>query len=332
MTIDAHAHYVPRRILDTLEREGKRYGVEVIAPPACQPCVRFEYGMQIRPFFAGLLQSPRERIDAMQRIGIDRQILALWCDIFGYRLSGDKALAWHRLMNESLAAVCAEHPQNFSWLASGPLPDAARAARELERAVKQAGAVGAIIAANIDGTNPGDLPLDEFWAAAVALDVPVFIHPAQPVALPRTERYALSQVVQYTFDTTLAIGSMIGSGVLDRFPTLRILLSHGGGQLTWLIGRFDVMHAGMDRHHQHWAAERAPSDYLRRLWYDTILHDGPALRYLAAKVDIERMVLGSDDPFPPMDKDPLASLRAAGFDADEIERIAEHNPRRLFRL
>jgi aminocarboxymuconate-semialdehyde decarboxylase len=332
MPIDAHAHYVPRQILATLERESKRYGVELIAPASCLPCVRFEFGMQIRPFFEGLLQAPRQRIERMHAIGIDRQVLALWCDIFGYRLRGDKAAAWHRLMNESLAAVCMAHPESFSWLASGPLPDAAAAARELERAVQQGNAVGAIIAANIDGVNPGDLALDEFWAAANALDVPVFIHPAQPVALPRTERYALSQVLQYTFDTTAAIASLIGSGVLDRYPRLRLLLSHGGGQLPWLIGRFDVMYERMDRAHQHWNAAYPPSAYLGRLCYDTILHDAPALRYLAAKVDVERMVLGSDDPFPPMDRDPLGSLRAAGFTADEVQRMAETNPRRLFRL
>ncbi len=332
MPIDAHAHYVPRPILDALEREGKRYGVEVIAPAGRAPCVRFEYGMQIRPFFEGLLQSPAQRVERMHAIGIDRQILALWCDIFGYRLRGEKASAWHRLMNDALAGVCAAHPQSFSWLASGPLPDAAGAARELERAVRQGNAVGAIIAANVDGINPGDLPLDEFWAAAVELDVPVFIHPTQPVALPRSERHALSQVVQYTFDTTLAIGSLIGSGVLDRHPRLRILLSHGGGQLAWLIGRFDVMYARMDRAQQHWNAAQPPSAYLERLWYDTILHDAAALRYLAQKVDVGRMVLGSDDPFPPMDKDPLASLSAAGFSPGEVERIAETNPRRLFRL
>lgn len=333
MAIDAHAHYVPKQILDTLERESARYGVEIVAPPpACQRCVRFEYGMQIRPFFPGLVQTPEERIDAMLSIGIDRQILALWCDIFGYRLRGEKAAAWHRLMNDSLAAICRRHPAAFSWLASGALPDAAAAARELERAVTQAGAVGAIIAANIDGVNPGDLPLDEFWCAAVELDVPVFIHPAQPVPVARTERYALAQVAQYTFDTTLAIGSMIGSGVLDRHPRLKILLSHGGGQLPWLIGRFDVMFARMDRHHQQCVAQARPSDYLARLWYDTILHDGAALRFLADRVGIDRIVLGSDDPFPPMDKDPLATMRRAGFAPDEIDRVAERNPRRLFRL
>ena len=332
MPIDVHAHYVPSGVLATLERAGDRYGVRVVAPPGCAACVRFDYGVQVRPFLPGLLQSPLERSERMHAIGIDRQILSLWCDIFGYRLRGAQAGAWHRLLNDALGAVCASHPRDFSWLASGPLPDAAAAARELEHAVKQGNAVGAVIAAEIDGANPGDCPLDEFWAAAVELDVPVFIHPAQPVALARTERHALSQVAQYTFDTTLAVGSLIGAGVLDRFPRLRILLAHGGGLLPWLTGRFDVMHERMDRTQQGWSGAQPPSAYLQRLWYDTIVHDPAALSFLAAKVGIERLVLGSDDPFPPMDRDPLASLRRAQLSPSQVERIAEANPRHLFRL
>jgi aminocarboxymuconate-semialdehyde decarboxylase len=88
----------------------------------------------------------------------------------------------------------------------------------------------------------------------------------------------------------------------------------------------------MDRAHQHNVAGAAPSHYLRRFHYDTILHDAAALRYLADKVGTDRMVLGSDDPFPPMDRDPLASVKAAGFGAADVALIAEQNPRRLLRL
>jgi aminocarboxymuconate-semialdehyde decarboxylase len=68
------------------------------------------------------------------------------------------------------------------------------------------------------------------------------------------------------------------------------------------------------------------------MWYDTIVHDAQALRYLAERVKTDRIVLGSDDSFPPADRDPLASLRAAGFDSFEVRKIAEENPRQLFRI
>jgi aminocarboxymuconate-semialdehyde decarboxylase len=332
MPIDVHAHYVPHRVLEALRDKGRELGISVIDSAAAAPCVHFDYGLRVRPFFERLLESEASRIAAMDANGIERQVLALWADIFGYGLRGAPAQGWHRLMNDALAQTCARHPDRFSWFASGPLPDAAAAARELERCVREHGARGGIVAANVEGANLGDLELDEYWGAAEALGVPVFIHPTQPTHLPRTGRYGLNTIVQYTFDTTLTLGSLISSGVLDRFPKLDLIVSHGGGALPFLIGRFDLMHARMNHAAEKVVARQAPSAYLRRFHYDTILHDAEALRYLAAKVQTDRLVLGSDDPFPPMDKDPLASVKGAGFSAEEVKRIADDNPRRLLKL
>src|SRR5262249_1215734 len=272
MPIDVHAHYVPRSVVDALDKEGSRFGISVVdSEPGCRS-LRFAYGLQIRPFFAKLIEEPAARIAGMARVGIDRQILSVWMDILGYGLPPEQGAPWHRLLNESLSAFCQQYPDRFSMLASGPLPDAARAARELEHGVKQLGAVGAVAATNVEGANLGELPLDEFWAAAVELGVPVFLHPAQPTPTPRTNPLSLNQIVQYTFDTTLPVGSLISSGVLDRFPRLTLILSHGGGALPYLIGRFDCMHARSDPRATGIVAASPPSAYLRRMYYDTILH------------------------------------------------------------
>jgi len=332
MPIDVHAHYVPPGLLERLRREGARHGVSVVeTEPACH-ALQFAHGLTLRPFFAKLVEEPARRLAGMAACGIDRQLLSTWTDMHGHGLDPGPGVAWHRLLNETLAEFAAGHPGHFSVLASGYLRDAAAAAGELEFAVKHLGAVGAVASTNVEGVNLGELPLDEYWAAAVGLGVPVFLHPVQPTPTPRTRRYALNTIVQYAHDTTLCVGSLIGSGVLDRFPGLQLVLSHGGGTLPYLIGRFDVMFARSERAAAGIAAATPPSAYLGRLHYDTILHDARALRYLADRVGIDRLVVGSDDGFPPADHDPLASLRAAGFTAGDIERIAEANPRRLFRL
>lgn len=131
MPIDVHAHYVPTRILEVLLDKGREYGISVIERVGGCPCLKFDYGLQVRPFFARLLEDESARVGALDSIGIDRQVLSLWADIFGYGLPADKSRAWHRLLNDSLSASCARHPDRFSWFASGPLPDAAAAAREL---------------------------------------------------------------------------------------------------------------------------------------------------------------------------------------------------------
>jgi aminocarboxymuconate-semialdehyde decarboxylase len=324
--IDVHAHYVPATLIARLEREASPHGgVSLVeTEPACH-AVRFAYGVTLRPFFAKLTEEPARRLASMDATGIDRQLLSTWCDLFGHGLDASQGAAWHRTLNETLGAFAQQHPHRFSLLASAHLPDAAGAARELEHAVTQLGAVGAIASTNVEGVNLGDLPLDEFWAAAVALDAPVFLHPMQATPTPRTRAFGLNTIAQYTFDTTLAVGSLIGHGVLDRFPALRLILAHGGGTFPYLAGRFDVMFERSSI-----ATASPPSAYLDRFVYDTLLHDAAALRYLTTRVGVDRLVIGTDDGFPPADRDPLASLRQAGFTKDDIGRIADENPRRLF--
>ncbi len=94
-----------------------------------------------------------------------------------------------------------------------------------------------MVPANIEGVNIGEKPLDPFWAKAEALGLPVILHPVLVDAAPRAAKFALTQIAQYTFDTTLGIGSIIFSGVLDRFPALSIVLSHGGGTflICWVV-------------------------------------------------------------------------------------------------
>jgi aminocarboxymuconate-semialdehyde decarboxylase len=333
MPIDVHAHYVPPSILDAVEARAGEFGLSVVRqPPSCACAFHFNYGLKARPFFPKLVEPVAERLDAMGKQEIDRQVLSSWADIFAYGLPTRQAKAWHRFLNQHVSGLCSAHPQSFSMLASVPLPYAAEAAAELEYAVKELGAVGAVVAANAEGINLGDCDLDAFWQAAADLDVGVFIHPVQAQPDPRSARYGLSQIAQYTVDTTLCVGSLIGAGVLDRFPKLRLLLSHGGGTFPYLTGRFDCMHERMDRAAQHDVAKHEPSAYLKRFYYDTILHDPTILRWLAERVSIERIALGSDYSFPPADLDPLATVRAAGFSAAQIRAIAEDNPRRLFPL
>jgi aminocarboxymuconate-semialdehyde decarboxylase len=266
----------------------------------------------------------------MDSMGVQRQVLSTWANIFAPHLAPSQASAWHGLMNEYMARFCEQQRNRFALLASVPLPDAHASARMLERAVHELGAVGTVIPANVMDANLGDLNLDPFWQKAVELDVGVFIHPVQAVPLECSARYALTQVVQYTADTTMSVASIIMSGVLDRFPTLRLLLSHGGGNLPYLIGRFDCMHVRMDRVQQNDVAHQAPSAYVKKLFYDTIVHDPEILKWLASRVSVDRIVLGSDYSFPPADRDPVGTVRRAGFSPTAEEAILSGNALSLF--
>ncbi len=328
MRIDMHAHYVPPKVLSTLERDASPYGVHLEQAATGGTCACFDYGLTIRPFFPRLTDL-EERWEIMAGQGVDRQILSVWADLMGYGMPAEEGSHWHRLLNETLGEVVQQHPERLSFLASAPLQDAQRAARELEHGVKQCGAVGAVIAANVDDVSLGEAPLDDYWAAAVELDVPVFIHPTQPLQPPRTQKYGMLQVVRYTYDTTASVGSLIFSGVLDRYPALNLLLSHGGGYFPYQVGRFDRIYRNLDA---PTTPAQPPSGYVRRFYYDTILYQSEPLCYLRDLVGSDRLLLGTDYPFPVFEPQPVQVLEQARFSPEDMALISEATTRRLFKL
>lgn len=329
MTIDIHAHYIPQNLIAIAREHGANMGVRVVDTAGSAPSFEFSYGFKVRPFFPKLIESAAQRIAWLNSERIDRQLVATWPDIYGYGLPREECAAWHILLNDTLAGWCGENAGRMSFVASVPLPNAEDAAIEIDRAAGL-GAVAVMVSANVEDRNIGELPLDQLWAKAVELRMPVMIHPMASAPLRRAAKFGLTQSVQYTFDTTLGIGSLIFSGVLDRFPGLTLVLSHGGGAYPFLVGRFDIMHARMDKKAQGDVAEKPPSAYAPLMVYDTILHAPKQLRFLAGLVGVDRLVLGSDYSFPPADMSPLSSMQAAGFDTVEIKKIGEDNPHRLF--
>jgi aminocarboxymuconate-semialdehyde decarboxylase len=327
--IDIHAHYVPPQLIDAVAARGKEIGVRLVKSDGAAPALHFDYGFKVRPFFARLIEPVAARRAWLDEQGIDRQIVSTWPDIFGYGLTAASCIAWHRMLNDTLAAWCADNSDRFAWIGSVPLIQAQAAAEELERA-GALGACGVIVSSNVENINLGELPLDVFWRKAEALAMPVLIHPVLVGPAPRAAKFALAQVAHYTFDTTLGIGSVLMSGVLDRFPGLKLVLSHGGGAYPYLAGRFDIMHRRMDRAAQGDVAAKTPSAYAAQMAYDSIVHAPKALRFLIDLTGLDNVVLGTDYSFPPADMEPLALLRSAGLSAAQIEAIADANPRRVF--
>ena len=329
MPIDCHAHYVPPQLTEAVAARGGAIGVRLAAADGRQPAVHFDYGFKARPFFPRLVEPAAERRKWLDEQGIDRQIVGTWPDIFGYGLAPEPCIAWHRMLNDTMAEWCAGEGERFAWIASVPLVDAQAAAAELERAAGM-GACGVIVPANVEGTNLGELAIDPFWAGAEALRLPVLIHPVLVGPAPRAAKFGLAQIAQYTFDTTLGIGSVLMSGVLDRFAGLKLLLSHGGGAYPYLAGRFDIMHLRMDRAAQADVASKKPSAYATQMLYDSIVHAPKALRFLIDLVGIENVLLGTDYSFPPANMEPLALLRAAGLSDAQCRTIADDNAVRVF--
>ena len=263
----------------------------------------------MRPFFPRLVEPVAQRHTWLDEQGIDHQIVGTWPDIFGYGLPREPASPGIACSTTRWRSGRADNAQRFSWISSVPLTDAEAAAPSWSASIG-VGAVGVIISSNIENINLGELPLDPFWRKAEALGA-TRPDPSRECRSPRRASESSRSPRSRTtpIDTTLGVGSLLMSGVMDRFPKLKLLWSHGGGTFPYLAGRFDVMHQRMDKAGQGDVAAKTPSAYATQMAYDSIVHAPKALRFLIDVVGIDNVLLGTDYSFPPADMEPLALLR-----------------------
>jgi aminocarboxymuconate-semialdehyde decarboxylase len=235
------------------------------------------------------------RLDDMAADDVDVQVVSPMPELLSHWFPADDADALCRHVNESIATLCAGDPQRLMGIGMVPMQDAVLAARRLEE-IKSLGLRGIEIGTHINGMALGDARLDDVYAAAEQAGLMVMIHPLHPVGLDRIGgRPELAAVAAFPLETALAAVSLMTHGVLERFPKLRILLSHGGGALSWILPR--LQHAyGLGPPLRSLFA-RDPADAVKLFYYDTVLYDRSGLQYLADKVGADRLVVGSDYPF-----------------------------------
>ncbi|MGH3499505.1 MAG: amidohydrolase family protein [Nocardioidaceae bacterium] len=323
MTVDVHAHCIPVSLIEELERDGSRHGIEIVSRDGVR-AARIGGRVETGPLRADLADV-NARIAAMDRAGVDMQVLSSWIDLTAYALPADTGARYARMFNEMLAATRDLHPDRFLALCTAPLQSSAHAGAELHYAVEHLGMMGVEIATTIDGAELDDPALDGFWGTAQELGCLVLVHPYHSLAGRNVSRYFLGNLVGNPAETTIAVAHLIFGGVLERFPALRICVVHGGGFLAYQSGR-------LDRGYQASASltathlTRPPSEWLRRLYFDTVLHAPAMLRALVDLVGADHLVLGSDYPFEMGDPDPGRTVRAIpGLDDEERERILRGN-------
>jgi len=202
--------------------------------------------------------------------------------------------------------VCGKHPDRFVAYASVALQYPELAADQLEQGIKKYGLRGAAIGGSCAGKELSDPAFHPFWAKVEPLGVPVFIHP-QPTGAPTQlkQRFEgngyLDNVIGNPLETTIALSHLIFGGSLDRFPRLKIIAAHGGGFLPSYAGRSD--HGCLTLPERcpggaYGPIKKKPSEYLKQLYYDTMVFTPEALRHLAAEVGASQLVVGTDHPYP----------------------------------
>lgn len=304
MSIDVHAHCIPAELVELLEADGAEVGIELTDDRRAA----IAGGRTTMPLRTDLTDFDL-RLAAMDQAGIEVQVLASWIDLTAYGLDPDKGERWSRRVNEALAAEAARVPGRFLMMATAPLQEPELAAQELRYATTELGAVGLEIATSVAGTELVDADLDPLWKTATELSSLVLLHPMNPIPSIDLKRHFLHNLIGRPIETTLAIARLLMAGVFDRHPDLKMCIVHGGGFLPYQVGRLQ----------KGWTAKpalaatdlnSAPLDVIGDLYFDTIVHNPIALRYLIDLVGADHIMLGTDYPFEAGDADPIASVDA----------------------
>ena len=314
--VDFHTHFIPKHFPDM----GKKYGGDgwptLLHSGPCQGDI-YSAGKHYRRIDERSWDSER-RLKDMADEGIDIQVLSPIPITFGYDFSGQAVLELAQMQNEEIAQVVSVAPRQFIGLGTVPLQNPDLAASEVRRAVTQLGLAGVEIGTQVEGRNLDDPTLEPFWQACAVVDAAVFVHPEAVFAPERTQKYRMVYSVGYTSETGIAAASIVMSGLLDRYPTLRLCFAHGGGTFPWLLPRLDQTWQVFDD--VRTTVARKPSETAKLLTYDTLTYDQTNTRLLIERLGAERLVLGTDYPFP-LREDPPGAILAALQNISAEERI-----------
>ncbi|GAA0991172.1 amidohydrolase family protein [Subtercola frigoramans] len=326
-TTDVHAHVLlpslqgavqnraPEAFAEAQALDARRNGPESLAAS----------GVMIRERFARLTDLGA-RLAAMDAQGVDRQWVSASPSHF-YPWAEEGLAVWIALeTNRLVAEHVAGNPERLTGLGVVPLQHPSRLVECLDDAVLGRGLAGVEISSFAGDVELSDERLEPFWARAVELGAIVFLHPFGCSLDERLDRYYLSNTVGQPTENAVALSHLIFSGVFDRHPALKLLAAHGGGYLPTAIGRSD--HAWRVRPEARGCAHE-PSSYLRSIWFDTVVHDARALRYLVEVAGASQVLMGSDFPFDMGPEDPVSFVKGAGLGGGEVARILAGNAEAL---
>ncbi len=276
------------------------------------------------------LWDPARRIAAMDANAVDVQIVCATPVMFGYTWPGQAAADWAARMNDLTLEHCSYNLQRLKAMAQVPLQDLEHACREVERA-KDTGHVGVQIGNHVGPRDLDDPQLVDFLVHCANVGMPVLVHPWDMMTDGRMKQWMLPWLVAMPAETQLGILSLILSGAFERIPrSLKLCFAHGGGSFAFLLGR--VENAWRHRDIIRQDCPRPPSEYVDRFYVDSAVFDARSLRLLIDVMGAERVLLGSDYPYPLGEQEVGHLVTHADLPTATQQRIMLHNTRDFFGL
>lgn len=325
-TIDVHCHVLvpeleklvasyPTRVAEA-EREAEATGA------ASREVNAQQVGALLPKFL-----SVEERMRDMDNMGVDIQVLSPSPTQYHYWAEPDLADIVITTLNDHIASLCEAHPDRFRGFGTVALQRPDRAAEQLEELIRGRGFRGVEISTLVNGRDVADRFFDPFWSKADELGAVVFIHPWGTSLGTRLSQYYLMNTIGQPLETAICLSKLIFGGTLDRHPGVRIVAAHGGGYFPAYCGRSDHSYAVRP---EAGGCACHPSDYLKRMWFDTVVYDPEQLRSLVERVGADRVVTGSDYPFDMGEYNPSGLI--ADLPAETQRMILGENAEKLLNI
>jgi aminocarboxymuconate-semialdehyde decarboxylase len=324
MIIDCHAHLVPPELLAAIRKDAAKFPHARLIEDGGSLAFAFAGAKPTRPV-SKPLSDIAARVAWMVKQGIDKQVVGGWVDMFGYELPGAEGEAWSRLANDCLLAAGKAEPR-FVPLATVPLGDGVRAATVLKAAIA-AGFAGVMI-----GTLPRGVgstldhaDLDPFWQAADETGALIHIHPSFDAGDVRVNDFGLANGLGRITDAAVAVARLISAGHVAKYKQVKFFAPMGAAALPFVLGR-------LKRNHALTPGIGDPVAALAAIYTDTILHDARVLKFVIEMMGTERIMMGSDMPFPIGDTEPAKIIAEAGLTPAQTASITGGLAARLFKI
>lgn len=326
MAIDMHAHWVPRRLIETANADSDWYGWRLLFDPSGQEYVAMGERIARLKISHGGLTDPAARAAARARDDVDFEALMLLGLFWNYHLDEADAIHCCRELNEEVAAVQAAFPDRYCGMAVLPMQHPKAALNELDYACGALGLRTIAIATNVCGRNLDDPTVLPVLAAAARAGVSICVHPPvwDKAADERLPRYHFANSFGAPLESSIAAMSVVYSGLLDKHPDLRIMFTQGGGWIHFGVGRLN------HRYKQRADARPMscpPTEYLSRMYFDCLVHDEDSLALLLTRAGADKILAGTD--FPATGDIPGGAMRwinsSKRLSAPDKERILWRN-------
>jgi aminocarboxymuconate-semialdehyde decarboxylase len=329
-TIDVHCHMltpaVEQAVAETPEKKRERANLEETQGIASV----LHNGRVMLPTAVRKMTSLEERLRDMDDMGVDVQIVSPSPTQYYYWADIELTQRLVQLQNDHIAQQCVTHSDRFRAMGTVSLQYPDLACSQLRRCVKDLDMVGVQISSMVNDHDLADQSFSRFWAEAEELDCAIFIHPLGTTLGTRVNDHYLANIIGQPLETTVALSKLILGGVLDRYPKLKLVAAHGGGYLASNIGRLDH---GYRVRPETRTSQFEPSQYLKRIWFDTVVYDPLILSHLVKTVGASQLMTGTDYPFD-MGIDDVHRMieETTGLSPGQHAQILGGNAARLFKI